>query len=96
MKKLTPDYQMRADIFKALGHPTRLFIVELLGEGEHCVQEMTDLIGVDMSTVSRHLSVLKNCGIIQSEKKGNFIYYSLKIKCLSGFFSCVNEVMISK
>ncbi|MFW5781706.1 MAG: ArsR/SmtB family transcription factor [Candidatus Muiribacteriaceae bacterium] len=96
MKKLTPDYQARADIFKALGHPTRLFIVEMLGDSEKCVQELTDMIGCDMSTVSRHLSVLKNCGIIQSEKNRNYIYYSLKIKCLNNFFACVNEVITHK
>jgi ArsR family transcriptional regulator len=93
MKRFGDDYKKRADVFKALGHPARLFIVELLGEKEYCVNEMTELIGTDISTVSRHLLVLKNAGIICCEKKGLYVYYSLRINCVNNFFKCVNEVL---
>jgi DNA-binding transcriptional ArsR family regulator len=83
----------RAKVFKALAHPSRLFILEQLTAGEHCVCELTDMIGADMSTVSKHLSVLKNAGVIQDEKRGLQVYYRLKMPCISGFFQCVSEVL---
>ena len=56
-------YKNQAHIIKALAHPTRLFIVDELSRGERCVCEITDLIGVEMPTVSRHLGLLKSAGI---------------------------------
>jgi len=41
-----------------------------------------------MSTVSRHLSVLKNAGIVQDEKRGNQVFYRLRVRCILGFFDC--------
>ena len=56
---------------KALAHPSRLFIVdELSRSGERCVCELTEMVGADMSTVSRHLAMLKGAGIIEDEKRG--------------------------
>jgi ArsR family transcriptional regulator len=51
------------------------------------------MVGADMSTVSKHLSVLKNAGIIQDEKRGSQVYYRLKMPCVLRFFDCVGEVI---
>ena len=83
----------RAKVFKALAHPSRLFILEQLTDGERCVCELTDMIGADMSTVSKHLSVLKSAGVIQDDKRGLQVYYSLKMPCILRFFDCVGEVL---
>jgi DNA-binding transcriptional ArsR family regulator len=92
--KTQAKYEARAKIIKAMAHPTRLFIVdELAKNGERCVCELTDMVGVDMSTVSRHLAVLKNAGIIEDEKRGAQVYYGLRIKCVLNFFECVESVM---
>ncbi|MGM0607205.1 MAG: ArsR/SmtB family transcription factor [Candidatus Muiribacteriota bacterium] len=91
MKKFNEDYKIRAKIFKALAHPARLYIVEILNNQPECVQNLTKLIGTDMSTVSRHLTVLKNAGIIGFTKKGLYVHYFLKIKCINNFFDCLNE-----
>ena len=88
-------FEPQALIMKALAHPTRLFFVEMLAKGERCVCELTDMVGADMSTVSKHLSVMKNAGIVTTEKRGASIYYSLKMKCVCNFFTCVNEVLKS-
>lgn len=88
-------YQARARIIKAIAHPTRLFIVEELDKNERCVNELTTMIGSDMSTVSKHLSVLKNAGLIGDRKAGTNIYYFLKTPCILGFLGCVEEVMAS-
>ncbi len=55
----------RADILKAMAHPTRLYILEELARGERCVCELHADTGADFSTVSKHLSVLKNAGIVR-------------------------------
>ena len=94
-QKIKSKYEARAKIIKAMSHPTRLFIVDELSKGERCVCELTDMIGADMSTVSKHLSVLKNAGIVRDEKIGLQVFYKLKITCVMNFFSCVESVLKS-
>jgi len=86
-------YEARARIVKAMAHPTRLFIVDELAKGERCVNELTEMVGADMSTVSRHLAVLKSVGIIMDEKRGLQVFYSLRTPCIMKFFGCVESVM---
>lgn len=83
----------QAAIFKALGHPSRLLMVDALREGEKCVCELQELVGDDMSTVSRHLAVLRQAGIIASEKRGVNIYYTLSLCCLDTFLSCTAQLL---
>jgi ArsR family transcriptional regulator len=87
------QYEARARIIKAMSHPTRLFIVDELSKGERCVRELTEMIGVDVSTVSKHLSVLRNAGIVKDEKRGAQVYYTLRVPCVVNFFSCVESVL---
>jgi ArsR family transcriptional regulator len=92
--KTKAKYEARARITKAMAHPTRLFIVdELARNGERCVCELTEMVGVDMSTVSRHLAMLKNAGILQDEKRGAAVYYRVRCPCISDFFECVETVL---
>jgi DNA-binding transcriptional ArsR family regulator len=86
-------YQGRVKVIKALSHPSRLYIVDKLSEREYPVNELTALIGCDVSTVSKHLSVLKNAGIVQDEKRGASIYYSLRVPCILNFFKCTDAVL---
>ena len=86
------EYTAKARIIKALAHPTRLFIVEELSRGERCVCELTDMIGVEMPTVSRHLSQLKSVGILEDEKRGSQVFYRLRVPCVLNFFKCVEAV----
>ncbi len=58
-----------ADILKALGHPTRLRIVRMLSEGEQCVREMQHELGIPQSTVSQHLRLLRDRGIIRERRE---------------------------
>lgn len=87
------DFDRRARILKALAHPTRLFIVDELSRGERCVCELTELVGDDISTVSRHLTVLRDAGILDSEKRGLQVWYRLKVPCVLNFFGCLEAVM---
>jgi len=86
-------YEALARIIKALAHPTRLFLVDELSRGERCVCALTAMVGADISTVSRHLAVLKNMGIVEDDKRGLQVYYRLKIPCVMNFFSCCDVVM---
>lgn len=88
-------YEARAAIVKALAHPARLFIVDELSKGERCVCDLTRMVGSDISTVSKHLAVLKAAGILRDEKRGSQVYYSLRCPCLSGLFDCVERVLKS-
>lgn len=89
LKKLpTASIAEQAKIFKALGHPSRLLMVDALRGGEKCVCELRELVGDDMSTISRHLAVLREAGVVTSEKRGTSIYYRLKLDCLDKFLEC--------
>jgi len=92
--KTQARYRARAEIIKAMAHPTRLFILdELSRAGERCVCELTEMIGADMSTVSKHLSVLKAAGIVEDDKRGSQVYYKLRLPCVLDFSDCVESVL---
>lgn len=86
-------FEARARIIKAMAHPTRLFIVDTLSGGARCVCELTDLVGADASTVSKHLAQLKGAGIVADERRGAQVYYSLACPCVLNFFQCVETVL---
>lgn len=93
--KARTRYETRAKIVKAMAHPSRLFIIDELAEGERCVCELTDMIGADKSTVSKHLSVLKSAGIVEDEKRGLQVYYTLRVPCVTNLFTCIEAVVKS-
>ncbi|NLN38668.1 MAG: winged helix-turn-helix transcriptional regulator [Smithella sp.] len=86
-------YEARAKILKAMAHPSRLLIIEELNKTERCVNELTAMVGSDISTVSKHLSVLKNAGLVTDEKRSNCVYYTLRCSCILDFIDCVEEVL---
>ncbi len=87
------SYEKEAAIFKALGHQTRLWIVEQLADGkEHCVCEFVDAVGVDFSTISQHLQVLKRAGVVEDDKRGKQVYYKLSCLCVTSFIDCLKTL----
>ena len=91
--KTKAQFEARAKIVKAMAHPTRLFIVDVLANEEKCVCELTEMIGADVSTVSKHLSILKGAGIVRDDKRGSQVFYSLRVPCILNFFQCVESVL---
>jgi ArsR family transcriptional regulator len=85
------QYESRAKVMKALAHPTRLFLVDELARRERCVCELRDLVGADISTVSKHLSVLKSAGIVRDDKRGLQVFYSLRTPCILRVFDRIAE-----
>jgi DNA-binding transcriptional ArsR family regulator len=84
----------RAAVFKALAHPTRIRIVEALSQREHCVGELVKLVGGDPSTISKHLTVMKAVGVVDNDRRGTMVFYSLKMKCVPGFMQCVDKAVV--
>ncbi|MEN6520363.1 MAG: metalloregulator ArsR/SmtB family transcription factor [Armatimonadota bacterium] len=94
--KSREKYKARAKIIKALAHPSRLMMIDSLSEGEKCVCELRDLVGSDISTVSKHLALMKEAGLVEDRKAGQQVYYKLRVPCIMNFFSCIEAVMESK
>lgn len=86
-------YEARARVIKALAHPARLLIVDELADGPRCVCEIRAMVGSDMSTVSKHLTVLRNAGIVADERRGQQVFYSLRCPCVAAFFTCAEKVL---
>jgi ArsR family transcriptional regulator len=89
------EAQIRAKIIKAMAHPVRLIIIEFLKDGEHSFAQVFDLFQLDKSTVSKHLLVLKEAGIVSSQKNGADMIYRLEVPCVTDFFSCITAVIES-
>lgn len=86
----------RSEIVRALAHPSRILIADALTDGELCVCDLTDLVGADISTVSKHLSIMKNAGLLLVEKRGLNQFYRLSCPCLMDFFRCVDLIQKSR
>ena len=97
MKRSSPaDFRGQARVFKALGHPTRLFMALELGRGERCVCELQELVGADMSTISKHLSVLREANLVNDERRGSQVFYSLTAPCVLSFMNCIDGLTGSR
>ena len=71
-------YAIKADFLKALTHPTRLKVIEFLKEGERNVGDMMKALGLEQSSLSRHLAILKQNGILKTRQQGTTIYYDIQ------------------
>jgi ArsR family transcriptional regulator, arsenate/arsenite/antimonite-responsive transcriptional repressor len=87
------EAEIRSNIIKAMAHPVRLMIIESLKNGDRAFSEIFGLFGLDKSTVSKHLSVLKEAGIVSSRKTGVDMVYALQVPCVTDFFGCVTAVI---
>ncbi|TZE82283.1 ArsR/SmtB family transcription factor [Calorimonas adulescens] len=87
-------YELRAEVIKALSHPARLKIIDILSScNEKCVCEIMEELGLEQSTVSKHLSILKSVGIIDSRKDGLKVLYHLNAPCMVSFFGCIDNIL---
>ncbi len=91
---MTPRaYKTHARVLKAMAHPTRLAILHALAEGEQCVCKLHGLVGSDISTVSKHLAVMKKAGLLEGRKEGLWVHYRLRVPCVLGFMECIEAVI---
>jgi ArsR family transcriptional regulator len=73
----TPIYEIKAELFKALGHPVRIRTLELLAEADQPVSALLADIGIEASHLSQHLAVLRRAGVVTKSRRGNAVTYSL-------------------
>ncbi|OGR17161.1 MAG: transcriptional regulator [Desulfobacterales bacterium GWB2_56_26] len=85
--------EAKANVLKALGHPTRLWMAEQLAAGERCVCELAENFDADFSTISKHLTILKQAGVVIDEKRGKQVYYRLKVPCILNLMPCIEAVI---
>jgi len=86
-------FRIQAQLLKALANEARLKIVDRLAKGECSVGELTRFVGLDQSTVSKHLSMLRAHGIVRDRRDGNVVYYELLTPCVLNFFACATQVL---
>ncbi|PGL73221.1 metalloregulator ArsR/SmtB family transcription factor [Bacillus sp. AFS055030] len=84
--------QFKADFFKALGHPLRIRILEILSEGERNVNELQNLIGSEGSAVSQQLAILRNKNIVYGIKEGNKVTYYLRDPIISELLVVARQI----
>ena len=96
VRRAPQEYRSAADVFKALGHSSRILIVDVLTHGERCVADLTEMIGCDASTVSNHLSVLRNAGLVRDDRRGQQVFYSLATPCVTKVFVCLEEMRAAR
>lgn len=89
-------FREQAQLLKALANEARLKIVDRLAKGECSVSELTEVIGLDPSTVSKHLALLRAHGIVRDRRDGNVVYYKLLTPCVLNFFACATQVLKEK
>ena len=84
------------EVFKALGDPTRLQIVQMLAQhGEMCVCTIVDELGMHQPAISHHMAKLKQAGLLNARKKGQWIFYSLRVEALrEGPVAFLSEILL--
>jgi DNA-binding transcriptional ArsR family regulator len=85
--------EVKARLFRALGDPSRLAVLEALLNGSHCVSELVTLTGLSQPNVSGHLSFLRDCGLVKREQRGRFAYYSLSSAKAEAILALADEIM---
>jgi len=90
------EAEIRSEVIKAMAHPVRLMVIELLKDGEKSFSELMEYFAIDKSTLSKHISVLKVAGIVSSQKSGVESVFRLQVPCVTEFFSCVTAVIQDK
>jgi ArsR family transcriptional regulator len=96
MIKSDDIFRRQARVLKALANESRLKIVDRLSRGECSAGTLTELVGSDQSTVSKHLAVLRSHGIVDDRREGNVVYYKLLLPCVTNFFGCATQVLKSR
>ncbi len=72
-----PLYQAKAELFRSLGHPVRIRVLELLAERDHAVYELLEQISVEQANLSQQLAVLRRTGLVSQRREGGVVIYSL-------------------
>lgn len=89
-----PLYEIKAELFKALGHPARIRILELLSGKEVPVSRLLEDTGMEPSHLSQHLAVLRRAGVVASRREGNAVYYRSAHESVDAMLAAAREFLI--
>ena len=86
---------IKADLFKALGHPARVRALEVLCDGELTVGELQPLVGIESSHLSQQLGILRRAGLVSSRKEGSSVYYDLRDPLVADLLSVAKDLLLA-
>lgn len=89
-----PLYEIKAELFKALGHPARIRILELLTPGELPVRDLLADTGMEASHLSQHLAVLKRAGVVAARREGNAVHYRTAHASVDSLLTAAREFLV--
>jgi len=87
--------EVKAELFKALAHPARIRVLEVLSDGEHSVSDLQPLVGIEGSHLSQQLGVLRRAGLVATRKEGTSVIYSLADPLLADLLAVAKQLLIS-
>lgn len=88
-----PRHEAKAELFRTLGHPVRIRVLELLSEREHAVHELLSNMDVEPTTLSQQLAVLRRAGIVRQQRLGGEVRYSLMIPSTAGLLAAARTTL---
>lgn len=89
-------YELKAEMFKALAHPMRIYLLDRLKEGPRCVCELAAAVGIGKSVASKHLSQLKAAGLVDDERRGTLVEYRLVAPCVLEMAACAEGTVLEQ
>jgi ArsR family transcriptional regulator len=90
-----PIAELKADLFKAMAHPARIKVLEVLAEGERTVGELQPEVGIELSHLSQQLAVLRKAGLVTTRKVGSSVIYDLKDPVVSDLLQVAKQLLIN-
>jgi ArsR family transcriptional regulator len=90
-----PISEIKAELFKALAHPARIRVLELLAEGERSVGEMQPLVGLESSHLSQQLAVLRRARLVTTRKEGAAVVYAIKDPLMIELLAVAKRLLIN-
>ena len=90
-----PVYVVKAQLFRVLGHPVRIRILELLSDGERTVGDLQERLELDSSGTSQHLGALRQLGLLEARREGTSVYYRIKDPRVSQLLTVARQILTS-
>ena len=90
-----PLSEVKAELFKALAHPARIRVLEVLVEGEHSVSELLPLVGIESSHLSQQLGVLRRAGLVSSRREGSSVIYWLRDPLVAELLAVAKQLLLA-
>jgi len=90
-----PLSEVKAELFKALGHPARVRVLEVLVDGEHTVSELVPLVGIESSHLSQQLGVLRRAGLVTTRREGSSVHYALRDPLVAELLAIAKQLLLS-